>query len=97
MRLLAGIALAGLAACSTTYDDFIYEVTQRSEDEVRIQTHKGALNMEANQVTSMFAHMDSLATNECKAFGKSGAKFKGDRRYTTGAYYAWLERIYTCV
>lgn len=96
MRLLAGIALAGLAACSTTYDDFIYEVTQRSADEVRIQTHKGAFNMESSQVTAMIAHMNSMAADECRAFGKSGAKYKGDRRYTTGAYYSWVERIYTC-
>ena len=96
MRYFAVCAVIAVSACTVTYDRFLYEVTQSSHEEVRIQTHKGALNMEADQVTKMFAHMDGLASKECSAFGKTTAIYKGKRTYTTGAYYAWLERIYAC-
>lgn len=97
MKYIGLIALAGLAACSVDYTNFSYEVTQRSAKEVRIQTHKGALGMDEAKVSEVFANMDRLATKECQSFGKNGARFTGDRTYTTGVYYAWHERIYSCV
>ncbi len=97
MKFIGFIALAGLAACSVDHTDFSFEVTQRSANEVRIQTHKGALGMDQAKVDAMFAHMDGIAAKECQGFGKRGARFSGDRTYTTGVYYGWHERIYSCV
>ena len=97
MRLI-GVAIATLAltACTATYDKFIYEVTESSAKEVRVQTHAGMQRMEPEEVQRGFAHMQQLATAECGKYGKSKAVFIGKREYTTGPYYSWLEHKYSC-
>lgn len=90
------MALAGLTACVTTHDQFIYEVTERSSDVVKVQTHKGMLNMQPEEVHRGLTHMHQMATEVCMEFGSNKSVFIRERQYTTGAYYAWVERSYRC-
>lgn len=91
--LMATLVIAG---CAAKYDNFIYEVTRSDFEEVRVQTHKGALNMAPEEVSKLHTHMQNLADAECVKHGGRAAKYKTQRQYTTGAYYSWVEKIYTC-
>lgn len=97
MKYIGILALTGLAACSVSYDQFLYEVTEKSAEEVRIQTHQGMLSMEPDEVRKGLAHMEAKAAAVCQEFGRGRAVYRSERTYTTGAYYSWVERAYSCV
>ena len=94
-KYLSLLALVGLTACAT-HEGFIYEVTDSSPEEVRIQVHKNSSNMSPDKVAKRDAHMLSLARRACRGHGKGEARFKREYTYTGGLYYSWLVKVYDC-
>ncbi len=96
MKFIRLIAFIGLAACATP-ENMFYEVTERTADGVSIHVNKGNMDLNSDMVARMLVHMDGMALSECQGKGKRLARQDRERAYTTGPYYSWIERTYTCI
>lgn len=94
IALIAALTLIG--ACSVKPEAMFYEVTQRSANGVTIQANIGNLDRQSSFMAQMQAHMDGMAGVECEGLGRGSANVTNQNISTSGPYYTWMTRTYSC-